>query len=197
MDEQLDSAINQVAREMTAAEPSSALRAQVLARVERERSGRAAGLFLPRWAWASGVAVLVVSIAITGWLARTVPGPDAGQMASASTTALRPDAPPSTAAAVGASPVLDTTLAAAQPMTLPAAGPRAARPAAVPPQRIGLPDDAGPSPLAGPDAIDIAPLGPAAIAIPALGVTALGQIEPITVSTIGPGSPEPQRRDRE
>jgi hypothetical protein len=55
----------------------------------------------------------------------------------------------------------------------------------------------GPAPLDWPSAIDIAPLGPAAIAIPELGVAALGDIEPITVSTVGPGSPEPERRDRE
>jgi hypothetical protein len=201
MDEQLDTAIDAVAREMTAAQPPLALRAEILARIERERIGRSAGLLLPRWAWAGGVAVLVVSVGITAWLVRTVPAPGAGQMASTDTPAATNASPttslPSTPAATGASPVLDATTASAQPVTLPTARPRASRPAVVPAQRVGLPDDAGPSPLAGPDAIDIAPLGPAAIAIPALGVSALGTIEPLTVSTIGPGSPEPQRRDRE
>ena len=197
MDEQLDTAIDEVAREMTAAEPSSALRAEILARIERERAKRAAGLILPRWAWAGAAAVLVLGVATTAWLVRTVPAPGAGQMASTSNTASRPDSASSTPAGTSAGPVLDTTMAAARPVTLPAAArPRADRPAEVP-QRVGLSDDVGPSPLAGPDAIDIAPLGPAAIAIPALGVSALGAIDPLTVSTIGPGSPEPQRRDRE
>jgi hypothetical protein len=142
----------------------------------------------------------VASVAITGWLARTVPAPGAGQIASTDTPAATSASPatstPSTPGATGADRALDTTMAAAQPVALPAARPRAARPAAVP-QRVGLPDDVGPSPLAGPDAIEIAPLGPAAIAIPTLGVSALGDIEPLTVSTIGPGSPEPQRRDKE
>ena len=90
-------------------------------------------------------------------------------------------------------------VAAAQTMiaaTQAAGRPQAAPPAAVE-QPVGLPDDVGPAALAGPDALDIAPLGPAAIAVPGLGVSTLGEIEPITVSTIGPGSPEPQRRDRE
>ena len=200
MDEQLDTAIDVVAREMTAAEPPSALRAEILARIERERTGRSAGLLLPRWAWAGGVAVLVLGVATTAWLVRTVPAPGAGQIAKTDTPAATNASPaasaPSTPAATGASPVLDTTMASARAVTLPAARPRASRPAAVP-ERAGLPDDAGPAALAGPEAIDIAPLGPAAIAIPALGVSALGNIEPLTVPTIGPGSPEPQRRDRE
>jgi hypothetical protein len=192
MDERLDQAIDQVAREMTAADPPSALRADVLARIERDRNGRSPGRLLPRWALAGGIAVLVIGVAITGWLARTVPAPAAGERASIDTAA-KPATdqsrltPPSEARLAA-----DAAVAAVQPVPQS----RPARPAARP-QRIGLPEGVGPSPLAGPDAIDIAPLGPAAIAVPGLGVAALTDIEPITVSTIGPGSPEPQRRDRE
>ena len=188
MDEQLETAIDQVAREMTAAEPPSALRAEVLARIERERAGRTGGLFLPRWAWAGVAAVLVLGIATTAWFARRVPAPGAGQIASTSITAAPATSPPAIRAATKASPAVDTMIASAQ-------NSRRAQPAAVA-ERAGLPDDAGPAALAGPDALDLAPLGPAAIAIPSLGVTALDTIEPLTVSTIGPGSPEPQRRDK-
>ena len=187
-----DAAIDDVAREMTAAEPPSALRADVLARIERERTGRQSGLFLPRWAWAGVAAVLVLGIATTAWFARTVPAPGAGQIASTSMTAAPATSTPATPAATKASPAVQTMTASEQPTP----GPRAALPAAVE-QPVGLPDDAGPAALAGPVALDIAPLGPAAIDIPGLGVNTLGEIEPITVSTIGPGSAEPQRRDRE
>jgi hypothetical protein len=88
------------------------------------------------------------------------------------------------------------TTASAQPASRQRAA-WAGRPPAAEPQHHGLPDDVGPAALSGPETIDIAPLEPAAIAIPELGVAALGDIEPITVSTIGPGLPEPQRRDRE
>jgi hypothetical protein len=193
MDQQLDRAIDEVAREMTAAEPPSALRAEVLARIERERARRAGGLFLPRWAWAGVAAVLVLGTATTLWLTRTGPAPNQQASMTAPGPAAQP-APtrPGTLATAPASPSVDTMIASAQP----ASGPRAALPVAVA-QPVGLPDDAGPAALAGPDALDIAPLGPAAIAVSSLGVGALVDIEPITVSTIGPGSLEPQRRDRE
>jgi len=193
MDQQLDKAIDEVAREMTAAEPPSALRAEVLARIERERGGRTGGLFLPRWAWAGVAAVLVLSVTTTLWLTRT--GPASSQqasMAAAASSSQPAPAQPGTVATARAIPAVETMIASAQSA---AWRPQTARPAAVA-QRVGLPDDVGPAPLAGPDALDIAPLGPAAMAIPGLGVTALDAIEPLTVSTIGPGSPEPQRRDK-
>jgi hypothetical protein len=192
MDQQLDKAIDEVAREMTAAEPPSALRAEVLARIERERGGRTGGLFLPRWAWAGVAAVLVLSVTTTLWLTRT--GPASSQqasMAAAASSSQPAPAQPGTVATARAIPAVETMIASAQ-----SAAWRPTARSATEPQRVGLPDDVGPAPLAGPDALDIAPLGPAAMAIPGLGVTALDAIEPLTVSTIGPGSPEPQRRDK-
>jgi hypothetical protein len=189
MDERLETAIDDVAREMTAMEPPASLRAGVLARLERDRGRRASGLLLPRWAWAGAAAVVVVGVAATLWLARPEPAAtpfaSAGPGASHPTQARTVTQPP-------ANPVPETTTASMQPASRPGPAQQAAAP-----QRIGLPDDVGPAALAGPDAIDIAPLGPEAIAIPDLGVNALGEIEPLTVSTIGPGAPEPQRRDRE
>jgi len=189
MDERLDAAIDEVAREMTAAEPPATLRADVLARIARERGGRTDGLLVPRWAWAgaAAAAILIVGVATTVWLSRTVPGPDRQPVTSARASASQPA--PVTAPVMSAA----VTTASAHP----AQAARAARRPAAETRRLGLPDDVGPAPLAGPDAIDIAPLEPAAIAIPELRVAALGDIEPITVPTIGPGSPEPQRRDRE
>jgi hypothetical protein len=192
MDEQLDQAIDEVAREMTAAEPSPTMRTDVLSRIEREGGRRAPGQHLPRWAWAGAAAVLVLSVATTAWIVLSVPAPGSRQIAARNITGSAGPTTPSTPATTSAGPAADATMASAQPV----ARPRAVRPAAAA-QRFGLPDEAGPAPLAGPDAIEIVPLEPAALAVPSLGVTALGQIEPITVSTIGPGSPEPQRRDRE
>jgi hypothetical protein len=183
MIEELDKAIDEVAQEMTAAEPPVTLRADVLARLDRERTPRTSGLVLPRWAWAGVAAALIVGVATTIWMTR--PEPPATRVASTSKGPERPAVP-----AAAASPAPESLAASAQPAPLP----RPARPPAQA-RRVGLPDDAGPAPLAGPPAIDIAPLGPAAIAIPELGVAALDEIEPITVSTIGPGSPEPQRRE--
>ena len=189
MDERLDTAIDEVAREMTAAEPPSALRGHVLARIERDRGRRAAGLLLPRWAWAGAAAVVALGVAATLWMTRPETAPE--RVASANPSTSQPaQASPVTEPVAG--PVLVATTSSAQPAPRP--GPT--RPAAAP-QRAGLPDDVGPAALAGPDAMDIAPLEPAAIVVPDLGVSALEEIEPITVSTIGPGSPEPQRRDRQ
>ena len=189
MDERLDTAIDQVAREMTAAEPPATLRADVLARIHSDR--RPTGLLMPGWAWAGAAAAIVVGgVAATLWTAR--PEPVREHTASAHNAASQPVSARSSTATTPDSPV--TLLAEAPAQS--AAQPRAARPAAVQ-RRVGLPDDAGPASLEGPSALEIGPLELAEIAVPELGVSALGDIAPITVSTIGPGSPEPQRRDRE
>jgi len=184
MNEQLDQAIDDVAQAMTAAEPPATLRADVLAGIERERTRRQIGGLLPRWAWAAAAAVVVLGVASAVWVLRPAPEP----------TQLAANTPGSTVAAA-APPVDAPSPSSAVPAATPA-GPRAAvRPQ--PTSRPGLPDDAGPSPLTGPAAIEIAPLGPEAIAVPGIAVGSLTEIEPLTLSTIGPGSPEPQRRDRE
>ena len=54
----LDQAIDAVAREMTRMDAPATMRADVLARIEGGRTRAAAGL--PRWAWAAGMAVVVL-----------------------------------------------------------------------------------------------------------------------------------------
>jgi hypothetical protein len=70
----LDAAIDAVAREMTEGEPSGALRARVLERIEQGR--RHTSPAVPRWAWAGAAAsVLVLAVATAIWVARPVTDP--------------------------------------------------------------------------------------------------------------------------
>ena len=77
----IDAAIDVVAREMTDLDPSAALRARVLERIEQGR--RRPGLVLPRWAWAGVAATMVLALATGVWLTRSVqrPGGPEGNMA--------------------------------------------------------------------------------------------------------------------
>jgi hypothetical protein len=74
---QLDGTIDTVARGMTAFEPSGALRARVIERIEQGR--RRATPAVPRWAWAGAAAALVLAVATAVWVARPVPAPDGAQ----------------------------------------------------------------------------------------------------------------------
>jgi hypothetical protein len=62
----LDAAIDAVAREMTDAEPSGALRARVLDEIGRGR--QRPGFAVPRWAWAGAAAALTLAVASSMWL---------------------------------------------------------------------------------------------------------------------------------
>ena len=78
---ELDAVIDTVAREMTGAEPSGALRARVLDEIDR-RPGRP-GIALPRWAWTGAAAAVVLAVASSMWMA-TRPAdqrPEAAQVA--------------------------------------------------------------------------------------------------------------------
>jgi hypothetical protein len=63
----LDAAIDAVAREMTDAEPSGALRARVLDDIAQAAPRRAAAI--PRWAWAGAGAAAVLAVASSVWIA--------------------------------------------------------------------------------------------------------------------------------
>jgi hypothetical protein len=66
----LDAAINTVAREMTGFEPSGALKARVLDRIDQGR--RQSPFALSRWAWAGAAAAAVLALATAVWVARPV-----------------------------------------------------------------------------------------------------------------------------
>jgi hypothetical protein len=70
-EQQLDAAIDTVARDMTHAEPSGALRARVFDRIERGRRLAAPGV--PKWAWSGAVAAVVLAVATAVWIAGRPP----------------------------------------------------------------------------------------------------------------------------
>ena len=96
---QLDVTIDTVARGMTAFEPSGALRARVLERIEQGRRHPSPGA--PRWAWAGAAAAVLLAVATAVWVARPVPAPDDAQ----TTVAERRSGAPSLAAAGAERPV--------------------------------------------------------------------------------------------
>jgi hypothetical protein len=69
----LNSAIDAVAREMTEGEPSGALRARVLDRIEQR--GRRSSPALPRWTWAGAAAGVALFVAAAVWVARPAQAP--------------------------------------------------------------------------------------------------------------------------
>jgi hypothetical protein len=101
-DAQLDAAIDTVAREMTELEPSGALRARVLERIEQGRRHHPSP-GVPRWAWAGAAAAVVLAVATAVWVAKPAPAPGdahttvagqrSGAPALAATGAERPVAP--------------------------------------------------------------------------------------------------------
>jgi len=184
----LDQAIDAVAREMTAVDAPATMMAEVLARIEGERE-RSAG-WLPRWAWAAGVAVVVLAMASTVWFAR--PG-DRSESAAA-----RHDSSP-TLATGGArsepqpSGVLASAALAAGTQPAGAAGPAARDAAAAEPDPNATATlEMGPAALAQPDPIAFVALGPDAIHIPDIGIEPIGDLKPITIQDIPVGSGEPQ-----
>jgi hypothetical protein len=116
---QLDVTIDTVARGMTESEPSGALRARVLERIEQGR--RHATPAVPRWAWAGATAAVVLAVATAVWVARPVPDPDNAQ----TTVAEQRSGSPSLAAAGAERPV---TPSAISPDTVSPTGVRSAMP---------------------------------------------------------------------
>jgi hypothetical protein len=101
-DAQLDVTIDTVARGMTEFEPSGALRARVLERIDQERRHHLSPS-VPRWAWAGAAAAVVLAVATAVWVAKPAPAPGdahttvaderSGAPALAATGAERPVAP--------------------------------------------------------------------------------------------------------
>jgi len=99
---QLDVTINTVARGMTEFEPSGALKARVLERIEQGRRHHPSP-GVPRWAWAGAAAAVVLAVATAVWVAKPAPAPGdahttvaeqrSGAPSVAATGAKRPVAP--------------------------------------------------------------------------------------------------------
>jgi hypothetical protein len=184
-DDELNRAIDTVARGMTSAEPPSSLRASVMARVEGNSRGR--GGALPRWAWAAAAGTAVVVVAVGSWLAQPTHQPEPE---GSFVTVSAPAGPPP-AVSVGAPPIVVAAAAPAIVRTPAVSRPRKQ----VPRPAHGLAWEAGPEPLAEPAPIAIDALGPDSLEIPEIHIAPIADIEPITIPAAGPGLPEPQRRD--
>lgn len=183
-DDELNRAIDAVARDMVSADSPASLRAAVTARIEKDRRWR--GVSFSGWAWAAAGTTVVV-VAVGTWLAQPAHQPQPkGSLATASTPAGPPpvdsiETPPITTAAPAA--------ASAQRTVATRARTRPPRPT------HGLAWEAGPEPLAGPAPIIIDALSPDSLEIPEIQIDPIADIEPITIPAAGPGLPEPQRRD--
>jgi hypothetical protein len=180
-DEELDRAIDDVAREMMRADASADLRARVVARLS---DAHAAGSFLSaRLAWGSALAVMAL-IAIAVLLMRPTPESPANAPTrlAASNTATSPIVEPDRHR-----PAMDTRGEMPTPVRHRATRTDTARP--------GLAWDAGPAPLPHPDPIAIDTLAPQALAVPGFDVAPLNDIQPITIPAAGSALPEPQRRE--
>ncbi len=179
--DELDRAIDDVAREMVSAESATDLRARVVARLLDGRSpARAVG---PRLAWGSAVAlVAVVTIAVLLMRpAMESPAPAPTRLAASDTAeppVIEPGQP---------GPASDTRATMRVPERRRVRRADTASP--------GLAWDAGPAPLPHPEPIAIDTLAPAALTVPGFDVAPLDDIQPITIPAAGPGLPDQQRRE--
>lgn len=158
----LDSAIDAVARQMTDAEPTGALRAAVLERVDKRQ--RHPSPAVPRWAWVGAAAALTLAVATTTWLNRPPEVPAHSDAAVAGPNAAAPAAP---SLAAGPAPVQSQ-------------GPSGK--ATVSPSGETPPRAIAARRLLQPEARDFAGTAPADDA----RVPALAEIEPLSFSTVEP-----------
>ncbi len=197
----LDAAIDVVAREMTRMEPSAALRARVLERIEQET--RRPGPVLPRWAWAGGAAVMLVAVATGLWLTRPMPGPRGSEGTVAQQRAAAPIVPdrsvPRPSVQTGSEPGANT---GSRPAGLLERSPSAPRMPLSGAQSIA---DAAAGPLMEdaalvPPLADIEPLGfstvePAPLHVRIVDVAPLDLVPTIDIPSLHPGPTDPQSAD--
>jgi hypothetical protein len=157
----LDAAIDTVAREMTGFEPSGALKARVLDRIEQGR--RRSPFALSRWAWAGAAAAAVLALATAVWVARPVQ-----EEAHVAVTGQQPTAPSLVAAS---------------------AEPRASQPAGIQADAAFIPTPSGAATRPGRSATApgtrVAP--PAETREELNVVPAMADIEPLTFAEVAPG----------
>ena len=180
-DERLDLVIDAVAREMTEAEPSGALRARVFEQIGSGR--RHPSPAMSRWAWAGAAAAVVLAVATGVWVLNRPLGPPEEPARFA---ASRPSAPPE--------PAVATQPAAASPMAPPEAGPplrtrRATASRTTPPVEDDTVEDTHPVPaLAEIDPLRFTAVEPEPLQIADVDVTPLPAMSAIDIPGLGPDS---------
>jgi len=199
----LDSVIDAVAREMTRMEPSAALRARVLERIELDR--RRPGVALSRWAWAgAGVAAVTALAVATGlWLTRPMPGPRGSEGTVAEQRAAAPIVPgqslPRPAVQTGSEPGLMPSSPAGQPA--PGAGAHRVRATRGALTIAGNAAEAiAESPALVPPLADIEPLGfstvePAPLHVRVVEIAPLDLVPTIDIPSLNAGSTDTQSAD--
>ena len=189
-EDRLDSVIDAVARQMTEAEPSGALRARVLAEIAQDRRH---ALALPRWAWAgAAAAVLLVAAATSVWLARPAPRP--GEAPAAITR--QQAAVPAVAAREGAGTASANNATAASLPAPPGSPVRQASGRVTAAQVVEADRDSHNLPAL--DAIEpirFAAVEPAAMQIADVEVAVLTAMPSIDIPSLDPGSTDPATTD--
>ena len=197
----IDAAIDVVAREMTDVDPSAAMRAQVLERIEQGR--RRPGLVLPRWAWAGVAATMVLAVATGLWLARPVQGPGGSEGTVAEQRAAGPKLANATAPRPSARPGTGPGPTAASPAGRPALSARAqlgpathgAQSAVGTAAGAVAEDDALVPALAAIEPLRLSAVEPAGLHIPGVEVAPLGALPTIDIPSLNPGSTDAQSAD--
>jgi len=190
----VDAAIDAVAREMTDAEPSAALRARVLDRIEQ--GGRRSSPALPRWAWAGAAAGVVLFVATAVWVVRPAPAP---RDARATPAEQRPAGPPP--AAPGAErPAIQpaaTSVRAASPDGVSASAGRTRRAVAAPgarPAEAAEAFDTVPA-LAAIEPLRLASVEPAPLHVADMEISPITEMPSIEIPSLDAGSHDIQSAD--
>ena len=195
-DAQLDAAIDTVAREMTEFEPSGAVRARVLERIEQGR--RRSSPAVPRWAWAGAAAAVLLAVATAVWVVSPMRTREVAQSAVAGQ---RPGgaAPAPAALERPAVQLAAISAEAASPAGVSAGAARTSRASAVLGSGtvdVNLLEDAHPVPaLTEIEPLTFSAVEPDPLQIAAVVVAPLTAMPSIDIPSLGPGSDDIQSID--
>lgn len=195
-DAQLDAAIDAVAREMTEFEPSGAVRARVLERIEQGR--RRSSPAVPRWAWAGAAAAVLLAVATAVWVVSPMRTREVARSAVAGQrpggAAPAPAAPERPAVQLAA-----ISAAAASPAGVSTGAARTSRASAVLGSGtvdVNLLEDAHPVPaLTEIEPLTFSAVEPDPLQIAAVVVAPLTAMPSIDIPSLGPGSDDIQSID--
>jgi HAMP domain-containing protein len=190
----LDAAIDAVAREMTDAEPSGALRARVL---EQIRQDRRRSEVVPRWAWAGAGAAVVLAAAATIWVTGPMRGPEDTRTTVAQQRSGTP--PPAAGAGRVARPPdggpRDASTAPSQTASVPRAW-RGADARSAAPGTAGAGEDLHQVPaLAEIEPLRFVTVEPDALQVSAVEITAFPAMTPIDIPSLDTGSSDIKSAD--